>query len=101
MLHCTNSGTQVNLDNFQELARVDEIVAKLGGYKSRAFACVGLNVGLRINPQVGVGSIKEFSTAGQVSKFGIPLAQPTSNKAAIYKVRITIPSQCQSSTLYQ
>eukprot|EP01116_Phalansterium_solitarium_P024929 TRINITY_DN9290_c0_g1_i1.p1 TRINITY_DN9290_c0_g1~~TRINITY_DN9290_c0_g1_i1.p1 ORF type:complete len:408 (+),score=118.31 TRINITY_DN9290_c0_g1_i1:51-1274(+) len=58
-------GVYVNLDNFQELDRVTEMVAS-NSYET-------LNVGLRINPQIGFGAIKEFSTAGAVSKFGIPL----------------------------
>eukprot|EP01088_Endostelium_zonatum_P021323 TRINITY_DN8336_c0_g1_i1.p1 TRINITY_DN8336_c0_g1~~TRINITY_DN8336_c0_g1_i1.p1 ORF type:complete len:486 (-),score=96.10 TRINITY_DN8336_c0_g1_i1:25-1482(-) len=61
----------LNLDNFQELERVDALL------KTPEFApyLSSSHIGLRINPQVGEGSIKEFSTAGQVSKFGIDIAQ--------------------------
>jgi diaminopimelate decarboxylase len=55
-------GIFFNIDNFQELARVTEEV-NTGKYTS-------INVGLRVNPQVGLGTIKEMSTSGDFSKFG-------------------------------
>jgi len=56
-------GIYLNIDNFQELKRVTDEVAT-GKYKD-------VNVGVRINPQVGLGTIKEMSTSGDHSKFGI------------------------------
>lgn len=58
------AGATLNIDNFQELARVDAWLAK---NSSRSI------IGLRINPQVGGGSIAAMSTATQHSKFGIGL----------------------------
>lgn len=58
------AGATLNIDNFQELARVDAWLAK---GKSKSI------IGLRINPQVGTGSIAAMSTATQISKFGIGL----------------------------
>lgn len=58
------AGATLNIDNFQELARVDAWLAKA---KSRSI------IGLRINPQVGSGSIAAMSTATNTSKFGIGL----------------------------
>ncbi|WP_200302450.1 diaminopimelate decarboxylase [Streptomyces adelaidensis] len=57
-------GVAVNVDNFQELSRVDEILA-VRSSTSR--------IGVRINPQVGSGDIAAMSTATATSKFGIPL----------------------------
>jgi diaminopimelate decarboxylase len=57
-------GVAVNVDNFQELSRVDEILA---GRSSTS------RIGARINPQVGSGEIAAMSTATATSKFGIPL----------------------------
>ncbi|MFF9774965.1 diaminopimelate decarboxylase [Streptomyces sp. NPDC013978] len=57
-------GVAVNVDNFQELRRVDEILA------SRSSTS---RIGVRINPQVGSGQIAAMSTATATSKFGIPL----------------------------
>ena len=57
-------GVAVNVDNFQELRRVDEILT------SRSSAS---RIGVRINPQVGSGEIAAMSTATATSKFGIPL----------------------------
>ncbi|MBT2527951.1 diaminopimelate decarboxylase [Streptomyces sp. ISL-99] len=57
-------GIAVNADSFQELSRLDEILAT---HRSDS------RIGVRINPQVGAGSITAMSTATSTSKFGIPL----------------------------
>jgi diaminopimelate decarboxylase len=57
----------LNIDNFEELERVDRLVAD--GFPA-------VRVGVRINPQVGIGSIEAMSTAGQTTKFGVALADP-------------------------
>ena len=67
LVDALSSGIALNIDNFEELERVDELVA--GGLPAR-------RLGVRINPQVGVGSIVAMSTAGQTTKFGIALADP-------------------------
>jgi diaminopimelate decarboxylase len=59
-------GTSFNVDNFEELARVDEVIAQVGDHRS--------NVGVRLNPQTGAGAIGAMSTATTTSKFGIGLA---------------------------
>lgn len=63
----------LNIDNFQELQRVCDILRSAGS-RSR--------VGFRINPQVGAGSINAMSTATQTSKFGFAL-EDAGNRAAI------------------
>ncbi|MEV4740354.1 diaminopimelate decarboxylase [Streptomyces sp. NPDC049555] len=62
------SGLAVNADNPQELARLDALVAALPGAVPP--------LGLRINPQVGGGSIGALSTATATSKFGVGLRDP-------------------------
>lgn len=57
-------GMTLNIDNFQELERVDALMRR-GGSRS--------TIGIRINPQVGVGTIAAMSTATRTSKFGIAL----------------------------
>ncbi|MFJ8696417.1 type III PLP-dependent enzyme domain-containing protein [Streptomyces roseolilacinus] len=57
-------GVTVNADGFQELSRLDEILATRRS-DSR--------IGVRVNPQVGAGSIGAMSTATATSKFGVPL----------------------------
>ncbi|MEU3458712.1 diaminopimelate decarboxylase [Streptomyces sp. NPDC006733] len=57
-------GIAVNADNPQELGRLDDLVA--AGPTSSP-------VGLRVNPQVGGGSIGAMSTATATSKFGVAL----------------------------
>ncbi|MDG4563011.1 MAG: diaminopimelate decarboxylase [Candidatus Competibacter sp.] len=57
-------GTALNIDNFQELERVTALMATLSSNSE---------IGIRINPQVGVGTIAATSTATRTSKFGIPL----------------------------
>ncbi|MFJ6572030.1 diaminopimelate decarboxylase [Streptomyces sp. NPDC091292] len=57
-------GIAVNADNPQELARIDALVAS---------APTRSPLGLRVNPQVGGGSIGALSTATPTSKFGVAL----------------------------
>ena len=54
----------LNIDNFQEYERV---VSHMEKNDSEAI------IGIRINPQVGVGAIAAMSTATRTSKFGITL----------------------------
>ena len=60
-------GIAVNADNPQELARIDALRAGTGS---------GSPVGLRVNPQIGAGSIGAMSTATATSKFGVALRDP-------------------------
>ncbi|MEJ8648480.1 diaminopimelate decarboxylase [Streptomyces sp. MS1.AVA.3] len=57
-------GIAVNADNPEELARIDALMAS---------APSGAPIGLRVNPQIGGGSIGAMSTATDTSKFGVGL----------------------------
>jgi diaminopimelate decarboxylase len=57
-------GATLHLDNFTEMERVAKLLPK-GTYSNE--------IGYRINPQVGLGSIKAMSTAGLQSKFGVAI----------------------------
>lgn len=60
-------GVAINVDNFQELERIIELRTQIQSVSE---------IGIRINPQIGAGSIAAMSTAGQRTKFGIPLKDP-------------------------
>jgi diaminopimelate decarboxylase len=57
-------GVYINADSFEELDRIGEILKRLNS-KSK--------IGVRVNPQVGRGSIISTSVADSISKFGIPI----------------------------
>ncbi|WP_406000420.1 diaminopimelate decarboxylase [Streptomyces sp. NBC_00829] len=57
-------GIAVNADNPQELARIDALMSS---------TATSSPLGLRVNPQVGVGAIEALSTASPTSKFGVAL----------------------------
>ncbi|MFF4984595.1 diaminopimelate decarboxylase [Streptomyces sp. NPDC001046] len=57
-------GVAVNADNPQELARLDALMRS---------AAVRSPIGMRVNPQLGGGSIEALSTATATSKFGVAL----------------------------
>ncbi|ATW48839.1 type III PLP-dependent enzyme domain-containing protein [Streptomyces peucetius] len=57
-------GIAVNADNWQELTRIDTLLAA---------EPTASPLGLRVNPQVGGGSIGALSTATPTSKFGVAL----------------------------
>ncbi|MEU2678128.1 diaminopimelate decarboxylase [Streptomyces sp. NPDC007107] len=59
-------GIAVNADSFGEIRRIE-------GLRSPGSASV---LGLRVNPQVGGGSIGAMSTATATSKFGVALRDP-------------------------
>lgn len=60
-------GIALNADNPQELSRLDRLIGT-----SRPTAAIGV----RINPQLGAGSIGAMSTATATSKFGVALRDP-------------------------
>ncbi|MFF5859272.1 diaminopimelate decarboxylase [Streptomyces sp. NPDC012751] len=60
-------GVAVNADSFQELERIDGLLA------GRTPAS---RIGVRLNCQVGGGAIAAMSTATHTSKFGVPLTDP-------------------------
>lgn len=59
-------GCHINADSLYELDRIDELL-KQREFKSKS------TIGVRINPQVGTGSIASTSVAGEYSKFGVPI----------------------------
>ncbi|MEV4329948.1 diaminopimelate decarboxylase [Streptomyces sp. NPDC049597] len=67
-------GIAVNADNFQELWRIDALMAS---------APSASPLGLRVNPQVGGGSIGALSTATATSKFGFALADAGARDAVV------------------
>jgi diaminopimelate decarboxylase len=57
-------GVHLNCDNLSELKRVDMLLNQVSSAST---------FGIRINPQIGMGSILESSVAGEYSKFGVPI----------------------------
>jgi diaminopimelate decarboxylase len=71
---CFEGGILVNLDNMEEIEKVAGILDEME--KTDADIKSKVRIGLRINPQVGGGSIASTSTATATSKFGV--GTPTS-----------------------
>ncbi len=67
-------GVGLNIDNFQEFARVESLLREM---KSAS------RIGFRINPQVGAGTIDAMSTATLSSKFGVALEDEGNRQALI------------------
>ena len=61
-------GVHINADNLEELARIETL---LGG----EVASTASVIGVRINPQLGEGSIAVVGTVAPTSKFGVPLEE--------------------------
>ncbi|MFH1700449.1 MAG: diaminopimelate decarboxylase [Candidatus Zixiibacteriota bacterium] len=62
--YALREGVHINADSFEELRRIEELLKRIDS-KSR--------IGIRLNPQIGFGDIASSSTAGEYSKFGIPI----------------------------
>jgi diaminopimelate decarboxylase len=58
------TGVHLNIDNLSEMERVNNLLKTISSKST---------IGIRINPQVGVGAIAESSVAGEYSKFGVPI----------------------------
>lgn len=65
-------GIALNADNPQELSRLDALLAP-GANGDHDHDHARLRVGLRVNPQLGGGTIGAMSTATATSKFGVAL----------------------------
>jgi len=78
---CIKNNISLNIDNLQELARIDRIIEEFPETKSV--------IGFRVNPQIGSGKIASTSTATATSKFGFALADSNNRQQLIniYKER--------------
>lgn len=78
---CISNNIALNIDNLQELARVDALMAQYPDSSS--------TLGFRVNPQIGSGAISSTSTATATSKFGYALADGDNRQQLlnIYKNR--------------
>src|SRR5699024_4412980 len=65
--HALDLGVSINVDNFDELARLDTLLDE------REPGPTSARIGFRINPQSGTGAIGALSTATATSKFGVGL----------------------------
>lgn len=63
ILFCIKNQIYINIDSFEELERVDDLLAGSTEFKA----------GLRLNPGLGLGKIGDTSVAGKKSKFGVNL----------------------------
>lgn len=70
-------GVALNADNLDELERIEAALAAIPSSTSL--------IGLRINPQVGEGSIGMLSVAGAYSKFGVPLEERRGDIIAAFR----------------
>ncbi len=69
----------INLDNDYEMGVVDDLLSTTC-QESKS------ELGLRVNPVVGGGSVAIVSTATKLSKFGIPITENTKDDiVALYK----------------
>lgn len=78
---CIKHNISLNIDNLQELARIDDIIKEYPDTKAV--------IGFRVNPQIGSGKISSTSTATATSKFGYALADANNRQQLIdiYKER--------------
>ncbi len=66
IIFALRKGININADSFTELELIKEFITRQES-KSK--------IGIRINPQIGIGEIQETSVAGEYSKFGVPIKE--------------------------
>ena len=88
---CLKRGVLINCDNFDEMERVAHLIEKNtkntknknNKTRNNQQQYTAVQVGLRINPLLGLGTIEALSVSTTDSKFGIPLT--TENRQRILK----------------
>ncbi len=78
LLDALKKGVHINADNFDEIEQIDTLM-RLNGI-------MHASVGLRINPQIGAGTISMTSTAGLSNKFGVPLREVRAEIIAMFEL---------------
>ncbi|GBG27686.1 Ornithine decarboxylase [Hondaea fermentalgiana] len=79
-------GVHLNMDNLQELARVEAILAS-----GRVNLTPSSIVGIRVNPLVGAGTIAAFSVSTGKSKFGVPLQKSGQERESLLARVVACP----------
>lgn len=64
--YALKSNVQINADSLVELVRIAKLKSRINSSGT---------IGVRINPQVGIGKIKMTSVSGEYSKFGVPIKE--------------------------
>ena len=75
------TGVHINVDNLSELERISKLFPRMDSLNRASPFDHGSSlaeekrstIGIRINPQIGLGKILESSVAGEYSKFGVPI----------------------------
>ena len=80
------AGCCLNADNLEELQRIDEILSQqFGGGGKKGLGCCKSRIGVRVNPQLGEGTIAATGTTAKTSKFGVPLQEMKTELMECYK----------------
>lgn len=74
--YALRSGVHINADSLPELERIAKLKNKSDSKST---------IGIRINPQIGMGKIKMTSVAGEYSKFGVPIKEFRKELAHIFE----------------
>lgn len=93
------SGVGLTMDNVGEVGRVDAMLKKLNMTPTQP-------IGLRINPQIGLGTLATYSVSKPYSKFGVPITEEFNDVKQIYLQRkymnmIHVHAGSQSYTMEQ
>jgi diaminopimelate decarboxylase len=73
---CLRRGIHLNVDNFSELARIEQQLALEPSTST---------IGIRINPEVGVGTIQQTSVGSLGSKFGVSISRDRARLLAAFR----------------
>jgi diaminopimelate decarboxylase len=87
IVYALESNVHVNIDNFQELRVLDQVLTEAGLLKQETADNNTRRIGVRVNPEIGGGSIDTHSTSEPWSKFGIGVHQYQDDLIQAFKTR--------------